>query len=135
MGQMLPMLDDLKRLHDRVPPQYLVDGGFAKHDAIEEAAARGVAVYAPVQEKGRTSPARESDGPGQRAWRARMQTPEAAEIYKQRAATAECVNALARNRGLGRFLVRGLTKCTAVMTLFVLAHNVMRAVELLGSGS
>jgi hypothetical protein len=56
-----------------------------------------------------------------------MGTPEAKEIYKERAATAECVNAIARNRGLRNFLVRGIPKCLAVLTLFALAHNVLRA--------
>jgi len=40
--------------------------------------------------------------------RQRMGTPEAKEIYKERSSTAECVNAISRNRGLRQFLVRGL---------------------------
>ncbi len=40
---------------------------------------------------------------GRGPWRQRMATDEAKAIYRQRAATAECVNALARNRGLQRF--------------------------------
>ena len=71
-------------------------------------------------------------------WRERMATAEAAEIYKQRAATAECVNALARNRGLLRMPVRGLGKVRAVVGLFVLAHNLLRmaviAPQLVGWG-
>ena len=59
-----------------------------------------------------------------------MATDEAKAIYRQRAATAECVNALARNRGLQRFLVRGLRKVKAVVLLYALAHNLMRAVAL-----
>ena len=59
-----------------------------------------------------------------------MATPEAKEIYKQRASTAECVNALARNRGLQRFNVRGLAKARAIVLWYVLAHNLMRAVSL-----
>ena len=47
-----------------------------------------------------------------------MGTEAAKAIYRQRAATAECVNALARNRGLQRFLVRGLRKAKAVVLLF-----------------
>jgi hypothetical protein len=43
-------------------------------------------------------------------WRARM----ASEIYKQRAVTAECVNAQARNRGLLRMPVRGLAKAMRI---------------------
>ncbi|HEX7435258.1 MAG TPA: transposase, partial [Caldimonas sp.] len=60
------------------------------------------------------------------SWRRRMASPEAKEIYKQRAATAECVNAQARNPGLLRMPVRGLAKVRSVVGLFVLAHNLMR---------
>jgi hypothetical protein len=59
-----------------------------------------------------------------------MATDEAKAIYRQRASTAECVNALARNRGLQRFLVRSLRKVKAVALLYALVHNVMRAVTL-----
>ena len=63
-------------------------------------------------------------------WRRRMAEPEAKEIYKQRAATAECVNAQARNRGLLRMPVRGLGRVRCVVGLFVLAHNLMRMARL-----
>jgi len=59
-----------------------------------------------------------------------MGTDEAKAIYRERASTAECVNAIARNRGLQRFLVRGLHKVKAVLLLFALAHNMMRGAEL-----
>ena len=68
-----------------------------------------------------------------------MASDEAAEIYKQRAATAECVNAPARNRGLLRMPVRGLAKMKSVVGLFVLAHNLLRtatlAPQLIGWGT
>jgi hypothetical protein len=50
---------------------------------------------------------------------------EAKAIYKERAATAECVNGQCRNRGLWRFGVRGLVKAKAVALLHALAHNMM----------
>jgi hypothetical protein len=58
---------------------------------------------------------------------------EAGAIYKQRAATAECANAQARNRGLRQFPVRGLPKVTAGALWFALAHNMMRILTLTGS--
>ncbi len=70
------------------------------------------------------------DSPAVIAWRKRMAGEEAAEIYKQRASTAECVNAQARNRGLLRMPVRGLAKIKSVVGLFVLAHNLMRMAAL-----
>ena len=59
-------------------------------------------------------------------WRVRMGTPEAQEIYKERAASAECVNALARQRGLTQFRVRGTPKVRTVAVWFALAHNLRR---------
>ena len=47
-----------------------------------------------------------SDPPGVADWRNRMGGDDAKLIYKERAATAECANAQARNRGLTQFLVR-----------------------------
>jgi IS5 family transposase len=52
-----------------------------------------------------------------------MATDEAKAIYRERAATAEWINAQARNRGLTRFLVRGIDKVKAVALWHALAHN------------
>ena len=59
-----------------------------------------------------------------------MGTAKAKAIYRERAATAECVNAISRNRGLHQFLVRGLKKTRTVILWFAVAHNLMRAVAL-----
>jgi hypothetical protein len=82
-----------------------------------------------MRERDKQSPERAQDGPGVRAWLERMETDAGKAIYARRPATAECVNAIARNRGLRQFLVQGVPRCLAVLTLFALAHNVMRAVE------
>ena len=67
-----------------------------------------------------------------------IRSSEAKELYKERAATAECVNALARQRGLLRLRVRGTVKVRGVLLMYALAHNLMRtfalAPELLGRG-
>ena len=71
--------------------------------------------------------------------RSKQLTDEAKKIYKERAATAECVNAQARNRGLLRMPVRGLAKVRCVVRLYALAHNLMRmaalAPQLVGLGT
>ena len=54
-------------------------------------------------------------------------------VYKQRAATAECANAQCRNRGLLRFLVRGLEKAKAVGLWHALAHNMICTGRLLAT--
>jgi hypothetical protein len=128
--------------------------GFPAHGQIN-AVSDKTEVYAPVpepktrkdakkdeqdheepQDKHRPKPA---DSQAVAQWRARMAGEEAKEIYKQRAATAECVNAQARNRGRLRMPVRGLAKVRSVVGLFVLAHNLMRtavlAPQLIGWGT
>src|SRR5205085_990716 len=59
-------------------------------------------------------------------WRARMGTEEAKIIYKQRASTAEWVNAQARNRGLYDVTVRGRQKVLVIVLWYALAHNLSR---------
>lgn len=59
-------------------------------------------------------------------WRQRMASAEAREIYKDRAATAECVNAQMRNHGLQCMPMRGLLKPRATALLHAIAHNLRR---------
>lgn len=133
-GQLAPMVEQHRQRYGEVPDEALVDGGFAKKEDIEHVEQGGTTVYAPVQKS--KDPQRDphtprpDDSPAVAHWRQRMATDEAKVIYRQRAATAECVNALARNRGLQRFLVRGLQKAKAVVLWYVLAHNLMRGVAL-----
>jgi transposase len=135
-GQMAPMVEQLQDRQGVAPKEMLVDGGFATKEDIERvsAPAVGTTVYAPVQQP--RNPDRDphtprpGDQPAVVEWRQRMATPEAKEIYKERAATAECVNAIARNRGLQQLRVRGLAKVKAIALWFALAHNVMRTVTL-----
>jgi hypothetical protein len=62
-----------------------------------------------------------------------MGTDEAKQIYKQRAATAETVNADAKqHRGLDQLVVRGLDKVVGSATLFALTYNILRLVSLGG---
>jgi hypothetical protein len=59
-----------------------------------------------------------------------MQTPRAKQLYRLRAATAECVNAIARNRGPDKLRVRGRAKAKTVLLWYALAHNVIRTLSL-----
>ena len=51
-------------------------------------------------------------------------------IYRERAASIECINAQARNRGLYHFPVRGPTKAKVIGLWHALAHNLMRTFRL-----
>ncbi len=80
-------------------------------------------MYAPPKER-RKPEGRLREGAAVQAWRLRMATPEGKKIYKERAATAEWVNAQARVRyGLQQFRVRRLSKVRCVALLIALAHN------------
>jgi transposase len=132
-GQMRPMFEDIRRRHDRLPEECLVDGGFNKKENIEHAAHEGVTLYAPVQKPKRQDvdphQPKPDDSPEVAAWRQRMATPEAKQIYKQRAATAETVNADLRcYRGLGPFLVRGSSKVRCVVLWAALTYNILRCI-------
>ena len=133
-GQLSPMLNQVEQRYDERPAQCLVDGGYTRHDDIEDADGRGTTVYAPVAKPKDSSRdpyvALPGDSQAIARWRERMGTDAAKAIYKQRAATAECVNAIARGRGLTQFLVRGLNKVKAVALWYAIAHNLMRAITL-----
>ena len=138
-GQLTPMLEQIKERTDKYPDEGLVDGGFVSKDEIDKATEKHIIIYAPVpkpkdKQRDRYQPMK-TDSKPVADWRKRMGTDEAKEIYKDRAATAECVNAIARNRGLRQLTVRGLKKVKVSLLWFALAHNVMRATSLCPAGA
>ena len=138
MGQSTPMLEQIEKRTGERPSELLVDGGYVQHAAIEQAADKQVTIYAPVP-KPRKGDARDPHAPRDddseavAAWRQRMATDEAKEIYKQRAATAETVNADAKSKhGLDGLMVRGLGKALGSATLFALTYDILRLITLGG---
>lgn len=137
-GQATPMLAQIEQRTGVRPAELLVDGGYAQHEAIDEATEQAVTLYAPVPKprKGATRDPhlpRADDSEAVAAWRQRMGTAEAKAIYKQRAATAETVNADAKaHRGLDHFAVRGLGKVLGSASLFALTYNLLRLITLRG---
>ena len=79
--------------------------------------------YVPVPEPRGATRDRHAPRPDDFAGAGRLATDEAKAISKQRAATAECVNGQARDRGLTPFLVRGIAQVKAVAIWHALAHN------------
>jgi transposase len=136
LGQLVPMVAQLQRRYGRAPAEVLADGGYVVLADLRALAQPevGCTVYAPPCGSRGTGPAARTlwrvDDAIIAEWRQRMSTQEAQAIYKERASTSECVNALARNRGLRQLLVRGLRKVRAVLLWFALAHNVMRGATL-----
>ena len=116
----------------------LVDGGYAQHDTIDQITTQDVTLYAPVPKprKGDTRDPyvpRDNDSAAVAAWRRRMATEEAKQVYKQRAATAETVNADGKcHRGLDHLPVRSVDKVRGVASLFVLTYDILRLIALGG---
>jgi transposase len=140
-GKLAPMVEQHQQRYEETPDAMLVDGGFVKKEDIDQLSPPqgGTVVYAPVMKSKDPNrdphTPRDDDSPAVAEWRQRMATPEAKEIYKERASTAECVNAIARNRGLYQVRVRGGPKVLAVVLWYALAHNLMRAEALRAEGS
>jgi transposase len=130
--QLTPMLDQLDERYDRVPDKVLVDGCFVTVEAIEQAEARGCAVYAPLKDEEKQREAghdpharKKGDSDAVADWRSRMGTDAAKLIYRLRSQTAELVNAQCRNRGLRHMPVRGRPRCRIVGLLYAIAHNLV----------
>ncbi|MGH9477548.1 MAG: transposase [Terriglobales bacterium] len=112
--------------------QQLIDGGYMRSDDIERAHAEGVELFVPpkpgrrAQARGRELEPKPGDSAAVLRWKQRMAGEEGKEIYKERAATSETVNADLRSyRGLSQLTVRGLAKAQCVALWCALAYNVM----------
>jgi transposase len=136
-GELPPMLDQLKERYECVPPEALVDGGFATVEAIEQADKQGCTVYAPLKDEDKQRAAgkdphapKKGDSDAVARWRSRMGTDAAKLIYRLRCQTAEWVNAQCRNRGLWHMPVRGQPRCRIIALLYAIAHNLVVAEKL-----
>jgi transposase len=125
-----PMREGVKKRTDQKVNEQLLDGGFVKLEAIDQAAADGTTVYMPVPKSRKKGcdphQPKKGDSEAVATWRERMGTDEAKAIYKERSSTIETVNAeLKTQRGLGQFNVRGLAKTRCVVLWSVLAYNMV----------
>lgn len=134
-GEDRPLREQVERRTGSKVQEHLLDGGYVKHESIEQAAEQGVAVYAPLPATGRGGAVcifNPNDSPAVAAWRQRMRTEAGRTIYKERAATSETVNADLKNfRGLGCFVVRGLAKVRCMALWSALAYNIMHFKDVL----
>jgi len=138
-GQLRPMHEQLQKRYGRTPQEYLADGDFTANEDIEHLEKQGTTVYTPP----RNRPGSQDHPPAPlrgesvvlQKWRQRMGGPIGKLIYRERAASIECVNAQARNRGLRHFRVRGPIKAKLIGLWHALAHNLMRIFRLTPSFS
>src|SRR5215813_486907 len=127
-----PMRRQVEKRTGNKIEQHLMDGGYLRLEDIEQAHEQGVELFVPPkpaknpQRRGRELEPKRGDSPAIQAWKQRMASPEGKQIYQQRAATSETVNADLRTyRGLTPITVRGLNKIKCVALWCALAYNVM----------
>lgn len=135
MGQVESTVAEIEERLDAKPEDYLVDGGYAKRDSVDHLTDKEITIYAPVQHNPKTrDPSKRrqrTDSPQVVAWKQRMQTNAAKQVYKLRASTIETINGdLKDHRGLTRFRVRGLHRVQSVLLLSVITYNLLRAVAI-----
>lgn len=136
-GLLEPMYQRLIQNYGTRPQQYLVDGGFVKKEDITALETAGTAVHAPVPREKRSLKTgrnpyvkQRGETPQMAAFRERMGTTAAKEVYQTRPSIAEFPNAECCNRGLRQFVVRGLKKVKAQSLWYVLAFNFLRFANL-----
>jgi len=131
-GLSQPMREQVEQRSGRAVEQHLLDGGYLRIQDIEHAHEQGVELFVPPKparqphRRGRELEPKPGDSEAVLTWKRRMASGEGKEIYRQRAATSETVNADLRSyRGLTQLTVRGLAKAKCVALWCALAYNVM----------
>src|ERR1700722_5837258 len=125
-----PMRQQVEQRTGGKVEQHLVDGGYLRMEDIVDAHQQGVELFVPPkparnpQNRGHELEPKPSDSEAVQAWKQRMASQEGQNIYQQRAATSETVNADLRTyRGLVPLTVRGLNKIKCVALWCALAYN------------
>ena len=132
MGSLTPMTEQVKRRAGEIPKVVLADGGHAKREDIIAMKAKGVDVLVPPADNARTIDElrRQGEAPEVIAWRERMETPEAKELYRARAGLCELANAHQKSHhNIKQFLVKGIEKVTCVVLLSAIASNLTQHVS------
>ncbi len=132
VGLSAPMRQQVEQRTGGKVRQQLIDGGYMRADDIEQTHAEGVELFVPpkparkAENRGRELEPKRGDSEAVLCWKQRMGSEEGKEIYKERAASSETVNADLRTyRGLSQLTVRGLAKIRCVALWCALAYNLM----------
>jgi Transposase DDE domain len=129
-GQLAPMVEQATANLGKAPDQAMADTGYMSKEDIEQLEAEDIEVLMPPKnerqdkEQGKDPYQRKRDDSDESAaWRQRMGTEMARQLYRRRAPVAEGVHAQQSNRGWKRFRLRGLLKARVEATWQALAHN------------
>lgn len=129
VGLSQPMREQVEQRTGKPVQQHLLDGGYMRKEDIEKAGE--VELFVPPKNarleanRGKELKPKKGDSPAMLRWKERMASEQGKEIYKQRAATSETVNADLRTyRGLSQITVRGKDKIKCVALWCALAYNI-----------
>ena len=132
-GQLEPMYESVCDGYDITPVNYLADGGFRSKSGVSALESNGTKFFGPLPNEKKQLvtgedpyAARPRENKLFTAYRQRMGTDEAKDMYRRRAAAAEFPNANCRNHGLHQFRVRGLLKAKAQSLWHAIAYNFRR---------
>lgn len=136
MGSLAPMAEQIEKRTGELPKVLLADGGHENHDDIAATRRLGIDVLVPPSDRAKPIEKMKAEGadPEVIAWRERMESPEAKELYRARPGLCELANAHQKShQGVTQFLVRGIPKVTSVVLLGAISSNILQhAKHLLG---
>lgn len=132
-GTINSMMERVKKTLSNIgcpmPDKWLADSAYANKEDVEAVENNFIntKLYSPPTGNGKFDALtpRNTDNTAMINLRKRMSEEESNVIYKERAETAEFVNAVAKNRGMGKILVRGIRKVTNMALLYAVAHNMV----------
>ena len=129
MGCLTPMSEQIEERTGELPKTVLADGGHCKSGDIVELRSRGVDVLVPPPKTAYPIEQLRQEGadPEVIAWRERMETAEAKQIFRARAGLCELTNAHQKeHHSIQQFLVKGIPKVTCVVLLSALTSNLLQ---------
>jgi len=129
MGSLTPMAEQIMERTGKLPAVLLADTGHAKHTDIAAMRHKGIDVLIPPADNAKSIEQLKQEGadPQVIAWRERMETAEAKDLYRARAGLSELNNAHQKiHHGIERVLVKGIGKVTCVVVLNAIASNLLQ---------
>jgi len=129
MGSMAPMVEQIEERTGQRPGVLLADGGHGNSEDIATTRRMGVDVIVPPPETAKTIEKLKAEGADAEviAWRERMETDDAKQLYRARAGLVELANAQQKSHhGITQVLVRGAAKVTCVILLNAIGSNLLQ---------
>jgi transposase len=122
-GSLVPMCREIERCLGRLPGTLLADANHATHEELRALHGK-VTLLIPVPEKsGGQNGAKDE---AIEAWRQRMGTAEAQQLYRSRKALCERPNSTLKVRfGLRQVKVRGVTEVLSLFLVAAIVHNIV----------